>query len=902
MRLFSHRKPLRAAGLLAAACVAVTLLSVPTAAHAATANLWVDPVKGSDSNPGTSSSQAFQTLAKAQSAVRTMNSNMSDDIVVNLLSGTYQQTATLALNASDSGTNGHTVRWQAAPEAQPTISGAKTISGWTSAGNGIYKASVGSSDFRQLYVNGERATRGRYPDNGSWFQIQASSAANKTITVPAASVGSWTSSGTPEMVLETQWGESYLRVKSVVVSGQSATVSFQDAESNILFQRPYPILANGSPFHWEASQAFVTQPGEWYLDNANGVVYYKPRPGENLSTASVTAPALQTLVDVSGSNLDSQASNISFSGITFTGTTWTMPTTSGYLNGQGGLYNVSANRQNQQYVGRPPAAVHVSDASNVTFSGDQFTNIGSTALDLDHGTTNSTAIGNVIHDVSGNGIMIGKFSDPNVEMHTLYNPPSSPAGTDARDVAKGNTVTNNLITRIGLDYYGTAAINAGWVNSTTITHNEISDVPWAGISVGWGWQHTAGAAGNNTVTNNDISNAVNRLCDTGAIYTLSVSPGSTFSNNYIHDIVPTAAACGSPIPGVYLDEGTDQVTVSNNVMSNTPGGTVHQNANGSNVTISNNTSTGKSVIQAAGLESAYAGLHAAVDLAQGKPASASSSYPGDQPSSVVDGNTATGWGSASSDTAPWWQVDLGSAVSVDQVQVVARQNLDQPATRTGFQIELSNDPSFATYTTVGRETTSIPDAGSATFDVNTTAQYRYVRVQRTDGQYSYLADVRVLGNATAIGSAPATPTVGGTGYVTIKNQNSGLLADVNQASTADGAQVVQYTANGGANQQWQLQSVGGGLYNIINRNSGKYLDDYNASFGHGSNIIQWTGNGGNNQLWYFQSNADGSYVIRNFLTNQAVEVSGASTAAGASLDQWIPVTQSNQNWTLSAVS
>ncbi|MEK6342999.1 MAG: RICIN domain-containing protein, partial [Curtobacterium sp.] len=896
------RKPLRAAGLLAAACVAATLLSVPTAAHAATTNLWVDPVKGNDNNSGTSSTQAFQSLAKAQTAVRGLNSNMSDDIVVNLLGGTYQQTSTLALNASDSGTNGHTVRWQAAPGATPTISGAKTISGWTSAGNGIYKANVGSLDFRQLYVNGQRATRGRYPDNGSWFQIQSSSAANKTITVPAASVGNWTSTGTPEMVLETQWGESYLRVKSVVVSGQSATVSFQDAESNILFQRPYPVLSNGSPFHWEASQAFVTQPGEWYLDNANGVVYYKPRPGEDLSTATVTAPSLQTVVDVSGANLDSQASNISFSGITFTGTTWTRPTTSGYLNGQGGLYNVSANMQNQQYVGRPPGGVHVSDATNITFSGDTFTNMGSTALDFDHGTHTSTAIGNVIHDISGNGITVGKFSDPTVEYHTLYNPPSSPSGEDVREVAKGNTVKDNLITRIGLDYYGTAAINAGWVNSTTITHNEISDVPWAGISVGWGWQHNAGAAADNVVDYNDISNAINRFCDTGGIYHLSVDTGSDYSSNYIHDIHRTAAACTSAVAGVYLDEGSDQLTLSNNVISNVDE-SIHQNFNGSNVTVSGNTDSGKSVIQGAGLESSYQSLRGAVDLAQGKPATASSVYGNWTPASMAnDGNPATGWSAASNDTNAWWQVDLGSATSIDQVQVVTRQDQDQPETRTGFQIELSNDPSFGTYTTVARETGTIPDAGTASFLTNTAAQYRYVRVQKTDGQYFFIGDVRVLGAAGSIDTGYATPSVGSTGYVTFTNQNSGLVADVNQASTADGGQVVQYTGNGGTNQQWQLKSVGGGLYNIVNRNSGKLLDDNGASYGHGSNIVQWTANGGSNQLWYFLQNADGTYQIRNFLTRQVMETSGASTSVGANLDQWIPVSQSNQNWTLNTVS
>ncbi|MEO7016756.1 MAG: hypothetical protein ABI130_01325, partial [Leifsonia sp.] len=121
-------------------------------------------------------------------------------------------------------------------------------------------------------------------------------------------------------------------------------------------------------------------------------------------------------------------------------------------------------------------------------------------------------------------------------MGTLYNPPSSPAGEDVREVDTGNTISDNLIAQIGQDYYGTAGINAGWVNSTTITHNEITDVPWAGISVGWGWQSAAGAAANNTVQYNEISNAINRLCDTGGIYHLSNDPGSAVSNNYIHEV------------------------------------------------------------------------------------------------------------------------------------------------------------------------------------------------------------------------------------------------------------------------------------------------------------------------------------------------------------------------------
>jgi hypothetical protein len=821
---------------------------------------------------------------------------MSGDIDVNLMSGTYAQTSTLSLNSSDSGTNGNFVRWQAASGATPVVSGAQTISGWTAASGGQFKASVGSLAFRQLYVNGVEATRAQSPDNG-WYQIIASSSANKTITVPASSVGSWAGQGNPEMVLETQWGESYLRVTSIVVNGSSATVSFDGAEAGILFQRPYPILANGSSFRWQNEGAFVTQPGEWYLDSPSSTVYYLPRAGENMSSAAVTAPSVQTLVDISGANLDSPAQNVSFSGITFTGTTWMLPTTSGYLNAQGGLYNVSANLQNQQYVARPPAAVHVADANNIQITGNRFRGVGSTALD--HGTRTSSAIGNIINGAAGNGIMIGKFSDPTVEYHTLYNPPSSPAGEDVREVATGNTVNDNLITRIGTDYLGTAGINAGWTSGTIIEHNEISDVPWSAITVGWGWQHNTGAASNNTVKFNEIGNAVNRLCDTGGIYHLSVDPGSTYSNNYLHDINHSAAACTSAAGGLYFDEGSSQLTGSNNVISNVDNPVV-QNANGPSVTLSNNVSSGTSVIQGAGLEAAYAGLRNAVDLAYGKSTSASSTFSsGFAAPAAADGLGSTGWSPTGADTNSWWQVDLGTATSIDQVQVLARQDLDQSQTRTGFQVEVSNDPTFATYTTVARETASIPNAGSADFKVGTSAAFRYLRVQKTDGQYFFIAEVRVLGAEGATGSAPADPGTSGSSYYYLTNVNSGLVGDIANSSTANGTALEQWTKNNGTNQQWQIHSVGGGLYEIINHNSGLALGINGGLFAHGAAVDQETYTASSDQLWYFEAGPAGSYVIRNFQSKQALEVGGNSTSNGGTVDQWIPLNQSNQQWTLS---
>ncbi|MFF7987812.1 RICIN domain-containing protein [Streptomyces sp. NPDC007901] len=882
---------------LAAAAVVFAAVLPAQPAYAATTNFYVDPVNGSDSNSGTSTAAAFKTIQAAKAAVRAVNANMSDDIVVNLRGGTYPITSPITFGTSDSGTNGHTVVYQAYNGETPVITGGKTITGWTAAAGGEYKAPVGTLDFRQLYVNGVRATRARFPDLGSDFQLQGSDKTNKLLKVLSSQVSDWGHLSQVEMMLETQWGESYLRLKSISSANGTADVSIQDHEAGILFPRPFPILANGSPLHFENAHEFLNEPGEFYVDTAAQTVYYKPRPGEDMSTATVQAPTLQTLFDIKGTSLDSPAHDLRFSGLTFTGTTWMEATNNGYLNGQGGNYNLSADTSNNQYVGRPPAGVQASDADRLSFTGNTFTQMGATALDLSHGVHDSTVTGNVVHDIAGNGIMVGKFSDPTVEFHTVYNPPASPAGEDAREVVKNVTVKDNLITRIGEDYLGTAGINAGFVNSTTIDHNDISDTPWAGISLGWGWQSAANAEGNNSVSYNRIGNVMNRLCDSAGIYHLSNDPGTVFNGNYIHDVIRMPSACGSAVSGMYLDEGSNNMTLSNNVLSHTDG-FINQNRNGSNVTLTNNTTSGDAVIKASGLESAYRGLAAKLNLAYNKPASSSSvSSSAWGAAKANDNDGATGWSPTGSDTSAWWQVDLGQAYQLGQFSLTTRQELDQSETRGHFEIRASNDPSFATYTVVGRQTDTLPLASTLTGNIDVRQKFRYVRVAKTDGAYFFIADFSVQQAGGALGDSTGTPNVNASTYYTFKNVNSGQLMDVYQNSTADGASVIQWPSNGGANQQWNIVPVGGQLYRIVNRNSGKALDINASSHRTGTALQQYTYNGGNNQLWYFEPTS-GGYVIRNFESRQILEVGGGSTANGAAVSQWMPLNQSNQAWTI----
>ena len=125
--------------------------------------LFVD-ASGSDDNPGTQDAP-FATLQKARDAVRAINSSMTSDINVYIRGGRYPLSQTLTFDQGDSGTNGYRVIYRAYPGEIPHISGGQKISGWTSAGNGLYKTNVGGLRFRQLYVNDARATRARTPSS-----------------------------------------------------------------------------------------------------------------------------------------------------------------------------------------------------------------------------------------------------------------------------------------------------------------------------------------------------------------------------------------------------------------------------------------------------------------------------------------------------------------------------------------------------------------------------------------------------------------------------------------------------------------------------------------------------------------------------------------------------------------
>jgi hypothetical protein len=153
------------------------------------------------------------------------------------------------------------------------------------------------------------------------------------------------------------------------------------------------------------------------------------------------------------------------------------------------------------------------------------------------------------------------------------------------------------------------------------------------------------------------------------------------------------------------------------------------------------------------------------------------------------------------------------------------------------------------------------------------------------------------GVVAATGPAAAA-TVDTTAWYVLVNRSSGKALDVSGVSTADGAQLHQWTRTNADNQQFQFVDAGGGYYRIKARHSGKVLDVSSWSTADGAAIHQWTDHGGANQQFRL-ADADSGYVrLFNRNSNKAVEVQNAATDDGANVVQYSDWNGGNQQWQL----
>ena len=560
-------------------------------------------VSGSDSNTGAKDSP-FASLQKARDEIRKINKNMTGDIVVHIAAGTYPLQDTLRFNENDGATNGYRIRYIA--DGNAMISGGEPITGFTlfDIEKNIYCAAVpAGASFRQLYVNGRKMTRARTAIDGStrivgaarfradgsiipewlnnWSEETLEQADYGEIYLNADEFPGYENLEKVELHILTAWVKNVLRVKTASEKDGIVTIRVQDEESRLVFNRMHPNLDGyfrnddlNFVYYIENAYELIDEDNEWYFDEGAGKVYLKVPASEDISKAEVVIPSVETLVRIEPAN-GRQIENLSFEGLTFAYSNWTLPSAQGLVDVQAGMFaNYCVFATNDVGVRRPPAAIIAAGTAGFTMKNCIIENAGATGLDLLRGTKHSVIRDCVIRSIAGNGITVGHFCvDENTDMHEVYNPETD------EDVCEGDWIVNNLVADIGTDDQGAVAIGAGYPREILIANNEVCNAPYTGISVGFGWSDKENCMRGNRILNNEIHDTSQVLCDAGGIYTLSVQPDSEISGNYIHDIhLPEWADYATS--GIYMDEQTAGYTVKNNVIYHAWG--VGRNRNGEN--------------------------------------------------------------------------------------------------------------------------------------------------------------------------------------------------------------------------------------------------------------------------------------------------------------------------------
>lgn len=563
----------------------------------ATAPSWaVDFFVAPDGSSSSACSQrAPCTLERVQSVVRAAAKTQKEDIRVNLSGGTYTLTKTLALvetpKESDSGRNGFQVIWQAAPGAKPVLSGGIALDGWAlfDASRNIWRADAPSGFYvHQLYVNGQRAERttsgdlmAGYTVTDRGFRLQ-DPVYNKPIDISR-----FRNLNDVEIVRLFNWQLSRCNVTEATPTDINVhpTCFFNSKSANlgIFIQNAFELL---------------NRPGQWYFDRSGVVggkpsMYYIPRVGEKAESIKAIVPGVDQLLTVTGASESNPIHDITFKGLGFSYGTWFLERSlaakvGGYAGLQAGVHLLSksdflkqdatayplpqtANEVggfydpvNLGYTDYLPGVVTVNYANRTRFLDNSFTHLGATALAMVRGIQRSEITGNVFTDISGAAIQLGGVE--RADHHPCGDVPICNSGRVTQD----NSITNNRVANVSQEFLDSPGIFVGYARNTIVSNNELTDLPYTGISLGWGWGWSdknaffgwknPTIAGNNRVVNNKISRFLTRQRDGGAIYTLSAQPGSVIAKNF-------AADGKNDFAGIYQDEGSAGLTIEDNIVT-----------------------------------------------------------------------------------------------------------------------------------------------------------------------------------------------------------------------------------------------------------------------------------------------------------------------------------------------
>ncbi|MHC4402890.1 MAG: right-handed parallel beta-helix repeat-containing protein [Planctomycetota bacterium] len=540
------------------------------------ATFFVGP-DGDDANPGTEE-KPFATIVRARDEVRKkIAAGLERPIVVHIIKGTYRITKPIVFGPKDGGTDefavsyvGHEAMEAPADAELPLISGGRVITGWKVQDDGTWTTVIpevreGKWHFRELFVDGRRATRARHPNEG-YLRVEKVGEDRRTnFRFAEGDLRAYSDLDEVELVFLHDWSITRTPVKEIDEATRTLRVPHQIGGPSRWAVMDW--FEKQPRYYLENSAKFLDAPGEWHLSRKTGVLRYRPRPGERPDDIEVIAPVARQLLVVRGRPDENRpVRNLEFANFNFEHAAWSPP---------GGVYwgrqactywtpdTVEAGKSHEE---ADPAAVHFELAESCRLVSCQVAHVGRTGIWLARGCRNNRAAFNHVFDCGGNGISIGEG-----QARRVGDAPWWQAAPE--QAASGNEVLGNTVEHCGRELFGAVGIWVGLAGKTTIECNEVRHVPYTGVSVGWMWWNPRDRpeprktpCAENVVADNHIHHVMQTLSDGGGIYTLGTQPGSALRGNLIHDVRLNAGRAESN--GMFLDQGTGEFVIENNVIYN----------------------------------------------------------------------------------------------------------------------------------------------------------------------------------------------------------------------------------------------------------------------------------------------------------------------------------------------